>query len=399
MSAAPSSKSISAPEEQGACALRFSLLHIFISAGIWAVIGSVFALIASIKFHQPKFLADCACLTYGRVHPVALTALVYGLGIQAALGVALWIFSRLGRTPLIQPWLVIVGGKLWNLGVLVAVCGILYGHGTGFEFLDMPGYAAWIMMLGYLLVGISAVLTFHNRTDRALAPAQWFLLAAIFWFPWIFSTAQLLVVGYPVRGIAQAAIWWWYQANLMGTFFTLAGIGTIFYFVPKLANQQLNSRYLALFAFWLVMLFSGWTGVPGSAPLPAWMPTISAITSVLFVIPMLAIMLTVHSTWDGKCTRMFSAGAGSKFIGVGMMSFVRGGRPNASDWFHLVHSGGRGTDVLRLFHDGDVRRCLPDHSGIDGSRPALPKIDESAFLGGAFWGYFGGRSSGNRWCA
>ncbi len=321
MSNSPSSQSISAPEEPGACGLRFSLLCIFISAGVWAVIGSAFALIASIKFHQPNFLADCSCLTYGRIHPAALTATIYGLCIQAALGAGLWLFTRLGRTALVQPWLVIVGIKLWNLGVLVGVGGILFGHGTGFEFMDMPGYAAWILILGYLLVGVSAVLTFHNRTERSLEPSQWFLLAALFWFPWIFSTAQLLVVTYPVRGIAQAAIWWWYQANLTGTFFTLAGIATIFYFVPKLTNHELHSRYLALFTFWLVILFGGWSSVPGSAPLPVWMPTISTIAAVLLLLPTLTVAQNIHWTMQGKCSGLFS-GLPLRFFGVGMMSFV-----------------------------------------------------------------------------
>lgn len=259
-------------------------------------------------------------MTYGRVHPAFLTAMLYGLCLQAALGVALWLFSRLGNTPLIQPWLVVVGAKLWNLGVTVAVLGILFGHGTGFEYLDMPFYAAWIMMLGYLLVGVSALLTFHNRTERSLYPSQWFLLAALFWFPWIFSTAQLLVVAYPVRGVAQAAIWWWYQANLGVTFFALAGLGVVFYFVPKLTNNELHSRYLALFTFWLFILFAGWSGVPNGAPVPAWMPTISALTTILTLVPVVAVMMNIHGTL-GNCFKLMSS-IPLRFMGVGLLCFV-----------------------------------------------------------------------------
>src|SRR5271169_3210138 len=123
MSDAPSSSSsaAAAPAEKDACHLRLSLLCLFISAAIWAVVASFFALIASIKFHQPNFLADCSCLTYGRVRPAFLTAMIYGFCIQAAQGVGLWLLSRLGRAALAQPWLVLVGAKLWNLGVVVGV--------------------------------------------------------------------------------------------------------------------------------------------------------------------------------------------------------------------------------------------------------------------------------------
>ena len=81
------------------------------------------------------------------------------------------------------------------LGVLLGVIGILAGNGTGFENLEMPRYSAVPLFIGYLLIGLWTVLTFHQRRERSLQPAQWFLLAALFWFPWIFSTARLVSAG------------------------------------------------------------------------------------------------------------------------------------------------------------------------------------------------------------
>ena len=43
---------------------RLPLVVLFLSAAVWLVIGSAFALIGSIKFHAPGFLADSAWLTY-----------------------------------------------------------------------------------------------------------------------------------------------------------------------------------------------------------------------------------------------------------------------------------------------------------------------------------------------
>src|SRR5262245_45471844 len=74
---------------------RLPLLVLLASAAIWLVLGSVFALIASVKFHSPSFLADTAWLTYGRVRPVYYASMFYGFCIQAGLGVALWITARL----------------------------------------------------------------------------------------------------------------------------------------------------------------------------------------------------------------------------------------------------------------------------------------------------------------
>src|SRR5258706_7101648 len=70
---------------------RAPLLLLFISGAAWLVFGSCLGLIASLKFHLPSFLANCAWLTYGRVHPAALNALVYGGGPRCGLGAFCWL--------------------------------------------------------------------------------------------------------------------------------------------------------------------------------------------------------------------------------------------------------------------------------------------------------------------
>src|SRR5215471_17245087 len=82
---------------------RGPLVVLLVSAAKWLVIASVFGLIASIKFHSPEFLADLSWLTYGRVRPAWLDAVLYGFCMQAGLGVSLWLLARLGRVVLQQP--------------------------------------------------------------------------------------------------------------------------------------------------------------------------------------------------------------------------------------------------------------------------------------------------------
>src|SRR5205823_1176364 len=149
-------------------------------------------------------------------------------------GSLLWLLPRLGKVPVFQPLLVTLGAKLWNLGVTVGILGILAGDSTGFENLELPRYAAMILFLGYLFIGVCAVLTFHRRSELSLYPTQWFLLAALFWFPWIFTSAYLLLTTFPVRGVAQAVIAWWYSNNLRWIWLDLVGIGALLYFLPLL---------------------------------------------------------------------------------------------------------------------------------------------------------------------
>ena len=308
---------------------RLPLVVLFLCAAVWLVIASAFALIASLKFHAPGFLADCAWLTYGRVRPASFNCLLYGFCLPAGLGVALWLLARLGRTRLALPWLITVGAVCWNLGVIAGVWSILTGGSTGFENLEMPRYAARLVLLGYLMIAVWGALTFHQRRERQLFVSQWFLFAALFWFPWIYSTANLLLLTFPVRGMAQAVIAWWYSENLLVVWLGLVGLAAIFYFLPKLTGRDLHSRYLALFAFWMLILFGSWGGIPESAPVPAWMPVSSAIARGLGVIGIIAVALNIHGTLEGKCSRLMTHPS-LRFIGFGLVAFIIGGLMSAA---------------------------------------------------------------------
>lgn len=285
--------------------------------------GSILELIASIKFHQPSLLADAAWLTYGRVRPAFVHCLIYGFCIPAGMGVGLWLLARLGRTLLVRPWMAAIGGLGWNLGVLTGLVGILLGDRSGFENLEMPYYSVLVTFASYLLIGIAAVATFHQRRERAAYVSQWFLLTAIFWFPWVYSTAELLLVIFPVRGVVQAVISWWFSANLLLVWFGLLGLSVLFYFVPKLSARALYSRYLALFAYWSLVLFGSWTGVPSTAPVPAWIPVASLVATALTLLTLLAVGLNLVrsrapsiTTTPGGGFVQFSAVA---FLAAGVM--------------------------------------------------------------------------------
>src|SRR5207244_3485955 len=138
----------------------------------------------------------------------------------------------------------------WNLGVTLGMLGIFAGGSTGFEWLEMPRYASPILFGAYVLIGFCALTVFYTRRERSLYVSQWYLLAALFWFPWIYSAAQLLLVFFPVRGVLQASVNWWYINNLSQIWFGFVGLAAIFYFLPKLTGRPLYSVYLAMLAFW-----------------------------------------------------------------------------------------------------------------------------------------------------
>jgi len=287
------------PDPKVDASLRLPLLALFGGAAFWLVTGSVLAMIASIKFHAPGFLAACPWLTYGRVQPAADDAMLYGFCIPAGLGVALWLFAQFGQAPLRGVLVPVVAAKLWHLGVLVGLIGILSGNSTGFAWLEFPRAGSIILFFAYLLLALWAMMNFGARRERALFPSHWFLVAALFWFPWIYSTASLFLVAWPARGVVQFAINSWFANNLLFVWLALVGIGAAFYFLPKFSGRPLQSYYFALFAFWMLVLFGTWCGIPPGAPLPAWMPVLSSVAATLTVVPVLAVAVIAWKTLRG----------------------------------------------------------------------------------------------------
>ncbi len=374
---------------------RLPGLALFLAAALWLLFGSVLALLASIKFHTPNFLADPAWLTYGRIRPAAGGAFLYGFGMQAGLAMTLWMMARLGRTALAWPGLVMAGAFFWNLGVAAGVGGILSGDSTGFPALEFPSYAAGLIFIGYVLMAASGVLAFRQRREREVYVSQWFLLTALFWFPWIYSTAQMLVVLGPARGVLQPLIAWWYSANLLTVWFGLVGLAGLFYFVPQAAGGELHSRYLAIFSFWTLTLFGSWAVAPALAPLPAWITVWSRVATVLLVLPLLTVMLNLHGTLRGRCSLLrqtvaqpffqaaipgFAVALALRILGVlfdagGLLHLTWFAPAVAQCWLYLFFA-------MAMF--GAAYTILPRLAGRDFPFPALVRAHFwLALLGGA----------------
>ena len=300
---------------------RVPLLALFGGAALWLVLGLALGLVAAMSFHKPDLFADCPFLGYGRAQAAANDLVLYGFALPAALGVMLWIFARLSQAPLALPIVPVVAANLWHLGVLIGTAAILLGDSSGHTWLEYPRAAAALIFAAFVLIAVSATATMGFRADRELYPSHWFLFAGLLWFAWAYSTANLfLISGHPPRGVVQAIIGWWFANNLLFVGLALLGIGIAFYFLPKFANQPLAGSGYALFAFLTLVFFGSWCGIPQSAPVPAWLPAVSAFAALLALIPILALAIMAWKTVRGGG---FTCGGGPFcFVRFGTLSFV-----------------------------------------------------------------------------
>lgn len=302
---------------------RVPVLFFVVSGLAWLLIGTLLALVASLKLHAPDFLASWEFLTFGRVRPAHLNTVIYGFASQTGIGVALWLMCRLCRVPFVAPGLTTVAAVFWNIGLTIGVAGILMGDSTSIEWLEMPKYATPILFFSYALIGVWAVIVFRLRTERHLYVSQWYLLAALLWFPWLYATAQVMLLIDPVRGVVQSAVNWWFAHNVLGLWFTPIGLASIYYFIPKVIGRPIHSYYLSVLGFWSLALFYNWNGLHHliGGPLPAWMITISIVASVMMLIPVITVAINHHFTMWGHFGKMVHSPT-LRFVVIGALCYT-----------------------------------------------------------------------------
>jgi cytochrome c oxidase cbb3-type subunit I len=372
---------------------RVPLLVLFGGAATWLVVSSLLALVASLTFHMPEKFGDCSWLTYGHLQPAADDALLYGFCIPAGLGVALWIFARLGQTPLRGTMVPVVASHLWHLGVLVGLVGIFVGDSTGFQWLEFPRGGSALLFFAYLLLGLWAMMNFGGRRESGLFPSHWFLVAALFLFPWIYSTANILIVGWPVRGVVQAIIAWWFGNNLVFVWTSLVGLGAAFYFLPKFTGRPLQTYFYALFAFWTLLIFGSMRGIPVGAPVPAWLPNLSALNSLMLVVPVIAIAVIGWKTVCGAANPQCKGGSFC-MIKFGFVSFVLSAlmlvasacphfsRLTQFTWFGAAQTQLQLYGFFTITMFGAIYHILPRAVGIGFAFPKLIRVQHwCAMLG------------------
>lgn len=271
------------------------------SSMLWLLAGTALALIASFKLHTPHFLGDLEWLTFGRARAAHLNTIIYGWSLNASFAVAFWLTARLSRSILRHAGILMAAGVFWNTGVTAGVLGILAGDSTSIEWLEFPAYAAPMLLVAYALIGAWAVITFRFGKSGHIYVSQWYILAALFWFPWLYSIAQIMLLLAPAHGTVQALVNWWFAHNLPGLWFTPIGLGAIYYFLPKVLGKPIHSYHLALLGFWSFAIFSGWTGAARLAggPVPAWVVTAGIAAGFMMLLPVIVTAINYHLTMTG----------------------------------------------------------------------------------------------------
>ncbi len=156
----------------------------------------------------------------------------------------------------------VLGGFIWNIGLLLGLSAITLGLSDGEEWLEFPWQVDLLFVVGGALCSIPLLLTAANRQVEHLYVTSWYLMAALVWFPILFLIANL---PFAFPGASGATVNWWFAHNVLGLWVTPIGIGIgigiAYYMIPKILGKPIISYQLSLIGFWSLALFYSQVGI------------------------------------------------------------------------------------------------------------------------------------------
>ena len=284
--------------------VRGPVLFLFVNGAFWLMLSTILGVLSAVRLIAPDFLGGCEWTTYGRLQPVHINALVYGWGVQAALGIMLWIMARRSGQELRGGKSILyIAAIFWNITLTIGLLSVLGGKSTSMEWMEMPKFVWPVFLLGFLAYAWPIVRMF----GRAIRPegfmvSTWYILGACFWFVWIYITANVALHCVGDLGAIGAGINAWFVHGMILLFFIPVGVGAAYYFIPKITGQPIASQQLASSGFWALAILGGWTGMQRymGGPLPSWMVSVGACAGVLLLVPVGLVGLNHHLTTLGK---------------------------------------------------------------------------------------------------
>lgn len=271
------------------------VMWLIAAAVFWLIFGSLHGLAASLELHLPDLMSGSAQMTLGRMRTVHLNSVAYGWASQAGLAAVFWIIPRIFHTRLRLVGLVKLGFVLWNIGVAAGVMAIANGWTDGLEWLEIPWQIDIVLALGAACFVAPLIATAKHREVHHIYVSGWYFLAAILWFPVLFIVANIPGVHH---GVEQATMNWWYAHNVLGLWLTPLGVGTAYYFIPKIIGKPIYSYAVSLVGFWALALFYSQVGIHHliGGPVPTWLVTLSVVHSVMMFVPVIAVAINQHVT-------------------------------------------------------------------------------------------------------
>lgn len=266
----------------------------------WLVIAIGLQALAQLRLLFPGPLDSVAALSYGRVRPMADTALIFGWLALVGFCAMFAIVPRAVGAQLHNEVLGAAAATSWHLALMAGLATLAVGANRGRELAELPAGVDIALTALALLVFYDVAMTSVRRNERKLFVSVWYLLAASLIFPLLIVSGNLPYFG----GMVDALIGAFYLAGLEFLWLVPVGFGIAYYVVPASTGNPIPSRPLAVLGFWTLLFVGGWTGVRYlvGGPIPEYVQAIGVAMTLVVLIPVLSagsnILGSARGRWD-----------------------------------------------------------------------------------------------------
>ncbi len=284
------------------------------AAMFWGIAGLLVGVIIALQLTWPNlfYFDQFGWTNFGRLRPLHTSAVIFAFGGNVLIATSFYVVQRTCRTRLaggMWPWFVFWGYQLF---IVIAATGYLFGITQSKEYAEPEWYAdLWltIVWVAYLFVFLG---TIWKRKEPHIYVANWFYLS------FIVTIAMLHIVNnvtLPVSltgsksyiawgGVQDALTQWWYGHNAVGFFLTTGFLAIMYYFIPKRVDRPVYSYRLSIVHFWSLIFIYIWAGPHHLhyTALPQWAQTLGMTFSVMLWMPswggMINGLMTLSGAWD-----------------------------------------------------------------------------------------------------
>ncbi len=290
---------------------------------VWLLLFPTVGVIVSTKFTYPAFLGDVPWLTFGRLRPIHVNGVIWGVFSTLFIGLCHYIVPRLCGVKLWKEQWSHAILWIWNLNLALAMVLLALGWNRGWEAGEFPLVNVIVTFLMILLLMVQFLMTIKHRVETPLYVSLWYLIAA---FVWTSVNLVVLMLGpYHIPGISNAAWHGLFIHYVVGLWITPSGYVLIYYFLPASVRNPIYSHKLSLIGFWSLAFFYPFVGIHHYlySPIADWAETIAIISSMMLIIPVWTVLQNFFGTMIGRWQE-FGRNLTAKFLIVGSVMYLIG---------------------------------------------------------------------------
>ena len=278
---------------------------------MWALVGLLAGVFIASQLAFPQLNIE-PYFNFGRVRPLHTSAVIFAFGGNILIASSFYVVQRTCRAQLAFPALARFVFWGYQLFIVLAASGYLFGVTQSREYAEPEWYVdLWltIVWVAYLIVFVG---TLARRTEPHIYVANWFYLSFIITIAMLHIVNNLAVpvawngsLSFPAfAGVQDALTQWWYGHNAVAFFLTVPFLAMMYYFVPKQAERPVYSYRLSIIHFWSLIFLYIWAGPHHLhyTALPDWAQTLGMVFSVILWMPswggMINGLMTLNGAWD-----------------------------------------------------------------------------------------------------